>query len=291
MAGRCAGLARLSDPSYGGGVIPPHVDGVRPRRAAQPTTGPAPRPDAAAIARARALSDQFVAQIQQSMMDSLAQLDDEPAEDGEDAGEGGEVSDFGDLGALSGAQGLGSTQLAKAGAADEATLARQMLAAYAALEAPGAVAVGGGASGVVTKLNAPITVSGPTDVRGNAAVVASVAREHRVDPVVAVAMMLVESGGNARAVGDGGTSFGLFQLHKGGMLTAAGLTPNQAFDARTNARVSLRSLAHEWSKGSRVRSPGEIAAASQRPADPVGYARKVDAAMAQARSLLGVARA
>ncbi|MCZ4497218.1 MAG: hypothetical protein JWM25_1803, partial [Thermoleophilia bacterium] len=86
-------------------------------------------------------------------------------------------------------------------------------------------------------------------------------------------------------VGDGGTSFGLFQLHEGGMLTAAGLTPDQAFDPRTNATVALKSLAHEWAKGAK-RSPGEIAAASQRPADPAGYARKVDAAMQQARALL-----
>jgi len=107
-----------------------------------------------------------------------------------------------------------------------------------------------------------------------------------VDPVAAVAMMLVESGGNARSVGDGGTSFGLFQLHEGGMLTAAGLTSAQAFDPRTNATVSLKSLAHERAQGPN-RSPGTIAAASQRPADPAGYARKVDAMMDRARALLG----
>jgi hypothetical protein len=121
----------------------------------------------------------------------------------------------------------------------------------------------------------------------NAQVVASVAAKVGVDPVTAVAMMLVESGGNNRAVGDGGTSFGLFQLHEGGMLTSAGLTRDQAFDPATNAAVSLRSLKHQFDIGPN-RSPGEIAAASQRPADQVGYAQKVNATMDRARQLLGL---
>jgi hypothetical protein len=44
-----------------------------------------------------------------------------------------------------------------------------------------------------------------------------------------------ESGGNPNAVGDGGTSFGLFQLHKGGLLGS--LTPQQARDPITAAKV------------------------------------------------------
>ena len=82
------------------------------------------------------------------------------------------------------------------------------------------------------------------------------------------------------------SSFGLFQLHEGGMLTASGLTKEQAFDPRANATVSLTSLRHEWDKGHATRTPGQIAAASQRPADPVGYAAKVDSAMDRARALL-----
>jgi hypothetical protein len=44
-----------------------------------------------------------------------------------------------------------------------------------------------------------------------------------------------ESGGNTNATGDGGTSFGLFQLHRGGLL--GNLTPEQARDPLTAARV------------------------------------------------------
>jgi soluble lytic murein transglycosylase-like protein len=155
----------------------------------------------------------------------------------------------------------------------------QAAAGGGALAGATASAQAAGAAADIGKLSA--------SARQNARVVADEARKAGVDPALAVAMMLVESGGNNRAVGDGGTSFGLFQLHKGGMLTAAGLTPEQAFDPRTNAGVAIRSLAHEWAQGHAQRSPGAIAAASQRPADPVGYAAKVDAMLARARALVG----
>jgi hypothetical protein len=204
-------------------------------------------------------------------LDGLAATDesDDESGSGDDSGLGGGGSS---ADALAGFDGLGTTGMASSSAAGDAQLARQLLAALNA--------------------TAPVASTTPTptatsaDARANAFVVADVARQHGVDPVAAVAMMLVESGGNAGSVGDHGTSFGLFQLHEGGMLTAAGLTPQQAMDPRTNATVSINSLAHERAKGPN-RTAGEIAAASQRPADPVGYARKVDAAMDRARALLG----
>ena len=291
----------------------PQVDGAYPRRAgtgsSSSTTGARqPRMDADQIARSKQLAAQFTAQVELSMLQSLSQLGAAGTDDGGSADAGGDPfgGGNGDLGLGGGvdqmqlmatittglqARGASSAQvqaqlaalgiggaaggsIAGAGAGNEAALAQSLLGTLAAgVTGPGAAAAIPGTA-----------VS--TDARANARVVAGVAREHGVDPVVAVAMMLVESGGNAGAVGDGGTSFGLFQLHEGGMLTAAGLDPQQAFDARTNATVALRSYRHEWSKGHERRSPGEIAAASQRPADPIGYAAKVDAAMARARALL-----
>ena len=165
----------------------------------------------------------------------------------------------------------------------QALMSAGALGGGAAAAAIGA-APAGAATGVAA-LSAPPAITPDAGARANALTVAEVAREQGVDPVAAVAMMLVESGGNAHAVGDGGTSFGLFQLHEGGMLTAAGISSQQAFDPRTNARVSLASLAHEQAKGAN-RTPGEIAAASQRPADPAGYARRVDAMLDRARALL-----
>lgn len=120
----------------------------------------------------------------------------------------------------------------------------------------------------------------------NVRTVVDVAERHGVDPNLAVAMMLVESGGDNRAVGDGGTSFGLFQLHRGGMLTEAGLSRDQAFDPRVNAEVSIGHLAEI---DQNYADPGRAAAASQRPAHPQEYARRVNANMDDAARLVAMA--
>ncbi len=115
----------------------------------------------------------------------------------------------------------------------------------------------------------------------SARVVAQVAREMGVDPVVAVAAMLVESGGNPHAVGDNGHSFGLFQLNAHGELKQAHLNPEQAFDPVTNARVALSYFRHGHSD-----NPGAMAAAAQRPANRADYARKVNSNMAEAAQMV-----
>lgn len=142
-----------------------------------------------------------------------------------------------------------------------------------------------------------------SDASKNAQIVAKVAREMGMDPATAVASMLQESRGNAEAAGDYGnfaggkfhpmrkgapgasaTSHGLFQLHKGGKLGS--LTPEQAHNPELNARYALKEMARlqklhpSW-------SPGEVAAASQRPADQAGYAKSVNGLMGDARGLLG----
>lgn len=117
------------------------------------------------------------------------------------------------------------------------------------------------------------------DAVANAKIVAQVAKQMGVDPVVAIAAMLVESGGNSQAVGDRGTSFGLFQLHKHGEL--GNMSPQQAFDPVTNARTALSYFQH-----GHVSNPGMMVANAQRPADRAGYAAKLNARLAQAQQLL-----
>lgn len=186
--------------------------------------------------------------------------------------------------AIAGAANSGQSRMA-AGAPDAGSRSAQDRRGSRS-PAPDASAPSTGAA-AAGQLNAPVVASGASaSVRDNARIVAEVAAKHGVDPVLAVAVMLVESGGNNRAVGDNGTSFGLFQLHKGGMLTSAGLTPSQAYDPRTNAEVALKSLGAELREGGN-RSPGRFAADSQRPADKAGYERKVNASMERARSILG----
>jgi hypothetical protein len=77
------------------------------------------------------------------------------------------------------------------------------------------------------------------------------ARAAGVDPAQALAIALEESGGNPAALGDQGSSFGLYQLHRGGALGS--LTPQQADDPYTNAMAVLPA----WAKagGGRGLSP------------------------------------
>ncbi len=49
----------------------------------------------------------------------------------------------------------------------------------------------------------------------------------------------LESGWDAAATGDGGTSFGWYQMHIGGALTSSGLTPAQARDPVLSTRAML----------------------------------------------------
>ena len=94
-----------------------------------------------------------------------------------------------------------------------------------------------------------------------------------VDPNLALATAIEESNLNPQAVGDGGTSFGLYQLHQGGEL--GNLSQQQAFNPATNATVALTEMAGV-AKANPNASPGQIAALSQRPANQVAYAASVN---------------
>ena len=136
-----------------------------------------------------------------------------------------------------------------------------------------------------------------------ASTIAGVAKGFGVDPFLAIADAQQESGLNPRAKGDyengSPTSFGAFQLHRGGELGA--LTPEQAYDPTTNAKVALSRFADVqqmspdkvlslFSRSARASNPnithdqimalhgtpGEIAAVAQRPADEYNYALAVN---------------
>lgn len=103
--------------------------------------------------------------------------------------------------------------------------------------------------------------------------ITSVARQLGVDVNLALATAYQESGFNPTAVGDNGSSFGIYQLHRGGELGT--LTQAQANDPTRNAQVSL-SVVRQVANKSPGASPGTIAAAAQRPANRAGYAASVD---------------
>jgi hypothetical protein len=87
----------------------------------------------------------------------------------------------------------------------------------------------------------------------------------------------VESGFDPFALGDFNaqqiaTSAGLFMLHEGGELGSH--TVFWAQNADNNCSVAVPVLAHSWHSGKGT--PGQRAAAAQRPRDPAAYATQVD---------------
>lgn len=95
-------------------------------------------------------------------------------------------------------------------------------------------------------------------------------------PALCLADFWQECQGNVHAVGDGGTSFGPFQLHEGGEL--GDLTPAQAENLNIACSIALGHFA-----AVKAIEPGlvggALAAAAQRPADPQVYADEVNTLM------------
>ena len=117
------------------------------------------------------------------------------------------------------------------------------------------------------------------------------AHELGVDPVLALADATKETGrpGDVNSIdpsnttGDNGTSIGIYQLHWGGELNQLGPTFDaakaRALDPLTNARTALQEFA-AVARAHPDYTPGQIAAAAQRPADQAAYAADVDRAYA-----------
>lgn len=97
-----------------------------------------------------------------------------------------------------------------------------------------------------------------------------------------IATAIVESGLRPDAVGDGGNSVGLFQEN------IRGRGAGRSFEDRANPDNNARRAAEEfmvfYNRGARG---ADLAYRAQRPADRNGYIRKVEAALARARTILG----
>lgn len=97
------------------------------------------------------------------------------------------------------------------------------------------------------------------------------------DPAALLATSLQESGARTGAVGDAGTSFGPFQMHRGGALGSHS-------PAWANGYGAVLNRAQEFAKGQVHHGKG--AAAIQRPQDQNLYAQGVDKYMQQAKAIL-----
>ena len=110
-------------------------------------------------------------------------------------------------------------------------------------------------------------------------IITQVATADGISPALAIATAQQESGLNPNAVGDQGTSFGLYQLHIGGELgNLPGTLAQQEAAAQNplqNAEVALNQFA--VTQKATGLSGGALAAAAQRPANPSAYASAVNA--------------
>lgn len=90
--------------------------------------------------------------------------------------------------------------------------------------------------------------------------VSSVAMQYGVPTGIWEDVAYVESGYNQNAVGDNGSSFGLFQLHRGGQLPAQyESNPQAVFDPTLNAQIAMPAIANAWSKLSSSFNPNNSA--------------------------------
>lgn len=112
------------------------------------------------------------------------------------------------------------------------------------------------------------------------AIVAQVAQQLGIPVGLADALAQLESGWNPNAVGDQGTSFGLFQLHEGGEL--GNMSPQSVMGSPQgeyqNALTSLSEVAQVM-RANPGMDPGMIAALAQRPANEGAYAASIDRLM------------
>lgn len=113
----------------------------------------------------------------------------------------------------------------------------------------------------------------PTGLDPVEATIYQTALQYGVDPRLALADAEVESGLDPTAVGDEGTSFGLYQLHEGGEL--GNLSPAEAFNPSINANTAL-SVFGSVAAANPGADPGLIAYLAERPANKAAYVSAVD---------------
>ena len=118
-------------------------------------------------------------------------------------------------------------------------------------------------------------------------IVREVAGQYKFPEVdVLLATVHQESGFRPDAVGDSGNSRGIFQENIRGR--GAGLTPEQSFDPRASTVRAIQEFNRYRKPG---QSPGDWAAAAQRPADRAGYSRNINAWLGQGNAGAPVAAA
>ncbi|PFE03933.1 invasion protein [Bacillus cereus] len=86
------------------------------------------------------------------------------------------------------------------------------------------------------------------EIENNKLVITEISKQYGVPEWIPLAIADHETKFNRKAVGDKGTSFGLFQLHRGG-LAPAQFSEENLKDAKTNATIAISHMVSSYKRG------------------------------------------
>ncbi|CAM3975696.1 MULTISPECIES: invasion protein [Bacillus cereus group] len=86
------------------------------------------------------------------------------------------------------------------------------------------------------------------EIKNNKQVISEVAKRHGIPDWIPLSIADHETKFNRKAIGDNGTSFGLFQLHRGG-LAPAQLSEESLMDSQINATIAISNMVNSYERG------------------------------------------
>ncbi|MCW9132293.1 invasion protein [Bacillus paramycoides] len=86
------------------------------------------------------------------------------------------------------------------------------------------------------------------EMKNNKQVISEVAKRHGIPDWIPLSIADHETKFNRKAIGDNGTSFGLFQLHRGG-LAPAQLSEESLMDSQINATIAISNMVNSYERG------------------------------------------
>ncbi|MED0963677.1 invasion protein [Bacillus paramycoides] len=86
------------------------------------------------------------------------------------------------------------------------------------------------------------------EIKNNKQVISKVAKRHGIPDWIPLSIADHETKFNRKAIGDNGTSFGLFQLHRGG-LAPAQLSEESLMDSQINATIAISNMVNSYERG------------------------------------------
>ncbi|MFS8352314.1 invasion protein [Bacillus nitratireducens] len=86
------------------------------------------------------------------------------------------------------------------------------------------------------------------EIENNKKIIGEVAKRYDIPEWIPLSIADHETKLNRKAIGDNGTSFGLFQLHRGG-LAPASLSEESLMDSQNNAKIAITNMVKSYERG------------------------------------------